>query len=208
MAGKPTQLREKQHLATTEAMLDGAQRAMILHGFEKVTMQQIAEATGCAPGTLYLYFKNKQELFEAITARHLKSVYESWLAQTAAIENPLEKVRMLLVGMFRESSENPDLFRMFLTAMPTRHRDVRQQLDRMAGGLHSRLEEMLTSYLRQAQEQGLVRRDVPAETLHEFMDAVAFNTMERALFCEPRQDPQEQLPMVWSLVRGGMVHQE
>ena len=48
-----------------EAILKSAKRRLSQYGVRKTTMQDIAEDTGIAVGTLYLYFKNKNEILVA-----------------------------------------------------------------------------------------------------------------------------------------------
>lgn len=47
-------------------ILDGASRAFLAEGFDGASMGTIAREAGVSKGTLYVYFKSKEELFEAI----------------------------------------------------------------------------------------------------------------------------------------------
>ena len=59
-------------------------------GFDRVTMRDIAAQAGCATGTIYLYFKTKQQVLNVITERHsdalLRQACEKLLANTI-VEN-------------------------------------------------------------------------------------------------------------------------
>ena len=46
-------------------ILDAATRLFVKHGFRKTSVDEVAEASGVAKGTVYLYFKNKGELMVA-----------------------------------------------------------------------------------------------------------------------------------------------
>ena len=52
--------------AKRRQILDGARRAFLANGFDAASMNEIARAAGVSKGTLYVYFKSKEELFEAI----------------------------------------------------------------------------------------------------------------------------------------------
>src|SRR5262245_55113051 len=45
---------------------DGASRVFLAQGFDAASMGAIAREAGVSKGTLYVYFKSKEELFEAI----------------------------------------------------------------------------------------------------------------------------------------------
>ena len=47
-------------------ILEGATEVFLTQGFDAASMGEIARAAGVSKGTLYVYFKNKEELFEAI----------------------------------------------------------------------------------------------------------------------------------------------
>ena len=47
-------------------ILDGANHVFLKHGFDAASMGAIAQQAGVSKGTLYVYFKNKEELFGAI----------------------------------------------------------------------------------------------------------------------------------------------
>lgn len=56
--------------ARREAILDVASRIFLEEGFDAASMSAIAAKLGGSKGTLYNYFKSKEELFEAFVDRH------------------------------------------------------------------------------------------------------------------------------------------
>jgi AcrR family transcriptional regulator len=52
--------------AKRRQIVEGARRIFLERGFDAASMMDIAKAAGVSKGTLYVYFKNKEELFAAI----------------------------------------------------------------------------------------------------------------------------------------------
>jgi AcrR family transcriptional regulator len=52
--------------AKRRQIMDGARRAFLEQGFDAASMGEIARRAGVSKGTLYVYFKSKEDLFEAI----------------------------------------------------------------------------------------------------------------------------------------------
>jgi AcrR family transcriptional regulator len=52
--------------AKQRQIIDGARAVFLAKGFDAASMNDIARAAGVSKGTLYVYFKHKEELFEAI----------------------------------------------------------------------------------------------------------------------------------------------
>ncbi len=52
--------------AKRRQIVEGARQIFLAHGFDAASMNDIAKAAGVSKGTLYVYFQNKEQLFEAI----------------------------------------------------------------------------------------------------------------------------------------------
>lgn len=52
--------------AKRRQILEGARAVFLAQGFDAASMGEIARAAGVSKGTLYVYFENKEQLFEAI----------------------------------------------------------------------------------------------------------------------------------------------
>ena len=62
-----------------EQILDAATAVIIRLGYDKTTMSDIADEAGVSRGTVYLYFKGKEALFEALVYREWMRYSETWL---------------------------------------------------------------------------------------------------------------------------------
>src|SRR2546430_277226 len=56
----------RAHSAKRRQIIEGARRMFLAQGFDAASMGSIAREAGVSKGTLYVYFKSKEELFEAI----------------------------------------------------------------------------------------------------------------------------------------------
>jgi len=59
-------LEAEEDNAKRRQIVDGARRVFLTRGFDAASMADIAKAAGVSKGTLYVYFKDKDELFSAI----------------------------------------------------------------------------------------------------------------------------------------------
>ena len=57
-------------------IIEGARQVFMAQGFDAASMGEIARAAGVSKGTLYVYFKSKEELFEAIVGRQCNAQAE------------------------------------------------------------------------------------------------------------------------------------
>jgi AcrR family transcriptional regulator len=62
-----------------DQILSAAAAVIIRLGYDKTTMGDIADEAGVSRGTVYLYFKGKEELFEALLYREWMQYSRTWL---------------------------------------------------------------------------------------------------------------------------------
>src|SRR6266516_3331522 len=67
-----------------QQILDAATAVIIRQGYVKTTIRDIAEEAGTSRGTVYLYFKGKEELFEALLYREYMQYAQTWLEHIEA----------------------------------------------------------------------------------------------------------------------------
>jgi AcrR family transcriptional regulator len=64
--------RERERERRRQQIMVAAKRVFTDKGFSKATMEDIAKEAELSPGTLYLYFKNKDELYASLSLRILQ----------------------------------------------------------------------------------------------------------------------------------------
>jgi len=62
--------------AKRRQIIEGARQVFLTQGFDAASMSDIARKAGVSKGTLYVYFKDKEQLFEAIVEQECESQAE------------------------------------------------------------------------------------------------------------------------------------
>src|SRR2546425_397919 len=92
-----------------QAIIDAAIRVFARNGYYNSRVSDIAREAGIASGTIYLYFKTKDD----ILVRLFREKMAEWVAlvrkEVAAERDPLAKIRKIVALHFRVIQENPDL---------------------------------------------------------------------------------------------------
>src|SRR6516165_5725081 len=87
----PRRERLKQELQ--EEILAAARELFVKQGYPAVSMRAIAERVGCAPGTLYLYFKDKDSILAAICIETFSKLDKLMEAIANDKSDPVERLR-------------------------------------------------------------------------------------------------------------------
>lgn len=88
-----------------EAILNAAKQRLRKYGIQKTKMQEIAEDVGIAVGTLYLYFKNKNDILIASIEAHAQQHIAHVDKIIKSSKSPPEKLKAYIVYRFHESQE-------------------------------------------------------------------------------------------------------
>lgn len=83
--------KERQKVEMKDLILQSAHQLFIEKGFGEVSIRNIAEAIEYSPATIYLYFKDKNDIFYALHGEAFKS-FNSAIAPIVTIKDPLERL--------------------------------------------------------------------------------------------------------------------
>jgi len=141
-----------------------AERVFATKGFSATKMADIAGEAGVGVGTLYNYFDNKQEIFEAIFLSRADQFQSGLDRATAGIE-PLEQISVLIRTSMQYVEDHGALFAMFFERGGIGELDI----ERLGGKI---IEELYQSFLRRLEEaisgavkSGALRTDVPVPSM-------------------------------------------
>ena len=102
-------------------ILDAATKVFVRQGFQRARMDDIVEESGLSKGTLYWYFKSKEDIINAILRRlfvgdleHLEGLLQ---AEGTASERLLQLTNFRVIGMKRMSNLVPIIFEFYAVAV-------------------------------------------------------------------------------------------
>ena len=105
-----TERREREKERRRNEIIDAAEKVFFAKGLDNATMDDVAEQAELSKGTLYLYFKNKEELYLAINERGLQILESMFTDAAAKAGSGLEKVYAIGQAYFRFHHQYADYF--------------------------------------------------------------------------------------------------
>ena len=88
-----------------------------IDGYENTSMDQIAIKSDVAKGTLYYYFKNKEELFKYILEEGINILYKEVHKSVENITDPLEKIVSICEHQIKTALANKAIFKMLISEL-------------------------------------------------------------------------------------------
>lgn len=120
--------KEREREEMRKLILDAARKLFLENGFEKVSIRNIADEIEYSPATIYLYYKDKNELFFALHQTAFTKMIEEF-APIEAIEQPIDKLIEMGRLYLRFAFENPELYDlMFIMTAPIDALECREDI--------------------------------------------------------------------------------
>ena len=154
-------------------ILDAAAAVIIRLGYDKATIGDIAEEAGASRRTVYLYFKSKEELFEALLYREYMQYAQTWLEQIDA--DP----RGGTIGGFYRAHFHAVNCHPLIAAMLRRDRRVIGNYLRKRDNLFSQMLSGVNTlaYFQALQAAGAIRQDIDAAVIEHIVEMLSWGQL-------------------------------
>ena len=148
-------------------ILSAAAKVFAAKGYARATIADIAKAAGVAEGSIYNYFKNKQDLLVSLPRQLIEPTIEATRARVSAayLAEPLPPeaiLKSIALNIISIIQQNAHVIRALVSALPNMKPPMRekylQQVILYATGL-------LKEYFQQQIEQGVFRPGLDPEVL-------------------------------------------
>ena len=150
-----------------ERILDAATRLLVRWGYRKTTIDDVAREAGVGKGTIYLHWKDKNELFQAAIWRANQQASEEIKQRVLADPEGGLPHRLWTHGML-VALDNP-----LIAAMMKGQPDIFQGLlDTFDQRALNQLVGNADAYIAQLQQAGLIRADLPVSIITYLMTAL------------------------------------
>ncbi|MHB8780133.1 MAG: TetR/AcrR family transcriptional regulator [Candidatus Geothermincolia bacterium] len=148
-----------------EQITESARKLFLERGFYETRMEDIAESAGLAIGTLYLYFKNKNEIYASICEQGLAildDLFRQAVEDGADCWQKMEAMAKVNLRFYRKYGNYYDTiaFLFFGLKEGQLSRELREKTAARIRGILAHLEQIV----REGMESGLLRPGDPKQT--------------------------------------------
>src|SRR5512139_2235655 len=123
--------KEREYLAHREEILTAAEK-----GFFPTTMSDIAREAEFGTGTLYKYFKSKEELYFTLIDEKVEEINRLVRAELSQKTSVIQRIKNTLGLQFEFIERNRDFFRIYISE---RNRYEWTVKDELGKGLHEKM---------------------------------------------------------------------
>lgn len=142
-----------------EAILRAATQVFARNGYFNSKVADIAHAAGVADGTVYLYFKSKEEILHSIFDRSMEEAISAGRVQLEGLTDPREKLRRIARLHLEWLGADRDLAVVFQIEL----RGSTKFMEEFSGGGFAQYLGIIRSIFEEGQQAGVFRKDLNAK---------------------------------------------
>lgn len=139
-----------------ERILEAAIKVFAEQGFHQATISQIAREAGVADGTIYLYFKNKDDIMVRFFDQRTKRAFSRFRVAVDRVDNARDKLTVLIRTHLEEFQLNRDMAVVYQAETHRNNRSCEEQIRDMS----KMYLDIVSEIVEQGQQEGLMRKDL------------------------------------------------
>ena len=177
--------KEREYLTHRKEILSAAEKVFAAKGFFSTTMNEIAETAEFGTGTLYRYFKSKEELYFTLIDEKVEEINHLVKEEFSLKISAIERIKKVLRLQFEFIERNRDFFRIYISE---RNRFEWVMKDDLGKGIHDKMVayiRILAQVIREGIEEGEFKSIDPMDAAHALVGIVNTFVFEWLISPEP-----------------------
>ena len=148
-----------------QRILEAAIKVFAEQGFFQSTIAQIAKEAGVADGTIYLYFKNKDDILVQFFNYKAKQVFDGFREEVNMAENAVDKLRNLIRRHLAEFQRDRNMAILYQFETHQSSRLAEEQIKEMS----NMYLDIVAEIMEQGQQEGLIRKNLYLSLVKRFI---------------------------------------
>jgi AcrR family transcriptional regulator len=162
----------REHLTHRKEILLAAEKLFAAKGFFPTTMSEIAREAQFGTGTLYKYFKSKEDLYFTLIEEKTAEINGSVKGELSKRMSAIERIEKILRIQFEFIERNRDFFRIYVSERSRFEWTVKDDLGK---GLHEKMVayiHLLAQVMKQGIKDGAFKPKDPMDLAHALVGIV------------------------------------
>ncbi len=152
--------KEREREAHRREILDAAERVLVRKGYHAATVEEIAQEAEFSVGTIYNFFKGKEDLYARVVEKIAGDFMEFFRREVKTRKTPEEAIGALIELRLRHFDDHRGFFRVFFETSPGSRIDPKRALPSDCARLYdSYIEDVNSIFQRGMSERSFEKMD-------------------------------------------------
>jgi TetR/AcrR family fatty acid metabolism transcriptional regulator len=185
-------------------ILDAAITVFADQGFHSSTISQIAREAGVADGTIYLYFRNKQDILFQFFTYKTRLVFDHFKQAVEKEDKAIDKLKCLIRTHFEEFQRDRKMAEVYRMETRQSHRLMETQIKEMT----KMYLDLISAIVEQGQQEASMRQDLFMGLVKRFILGAVEEVINVWVISGGRYDLVSQADPLVDLFLKGIGYQE
>jgi AcrR family transcriptional regulator len=200
--------KERERQLRREDILNAAERVFAARGFHAANVSEIAKEAQYATGTVYLYFKDKEDIYRALIEKGLDDFLSCVQEKTQKLTDPVEKLRCFLAEKFRFFQAHRDFFKLYIVEGNSFQSAFTGEKRQECLAKHMRIVEISSAIIREGQQAGIFKPFDPKELAFMF-GGLSNYLMMKSIFEDSAESIETKTDLVMDVfLKGCSAHKK
>ncbi|MCI5168499.1 MAG: TetR/AcrR family transcriptional regulator [Candidatus Electrothrix sp. GM3_4] len=172
MPEKKLSRREREKQQQRKEMLEAAMQLFSEKGYHNASMQKIAEQAEFAVGTLYKFFKNKEEMYKALVTEQADRFHVALGASLEISKDEVEQLRNYIQVKGQVFMSNDSFIRLYFAETRGASFNIKAGLDSELRDRHYQMVQRVAAVFARGMERGRFQRIAEPYHLAVAMDSL------------------------------------
>jgi len=147
--------KERERQRHRQEILEAAERVFVRKGYHGATVEEIAQEAEFAVGTIYNFFKGKDDLYARVIEGIAQDFMEQFETKVLSLADPESAIAALIELRLTHFEDHRGFFRVFLEAAPASRVDAARAFPKDCAALYERYMRTVTEIFRRGISQGV-----------------------------------------------------
>ena len=197
--------REREKAQHRQDMLDTALDLFSTKGYHNVTMHEIAENAEFAVGTLYKFFRNKEDLYKAMIIEKTEEFHEYIITAIEKSTEEIEKLRNYIRTKNKIFRDYVPMIRLYFSETYGESFNPMAELNILIRQRHEESIRIIADIFASGMQKNLFKRTIDPHTLAITLDAITTTFLFRWIE-DPEDNPfPEDTDKILNILFKGLV---
>lgn len=155
--------KEREKEQRKDEIVAAAQKVYFEKGLQLATVDEIAEAAELSKGTIYLYYKSKEDLYLAVLTKGMQMLQDMFVGVLQSEKDTLKALLGLIQTYVKFFRQHRDYFRMFqFLQTPQFHRQVSDEMKEVGSAVNLKTWNIAIGLIQRGIDEGLLASNVQA----------------------------------------------
>lgn len=192
---------QKKNNEKYEAILNAAVKVIGQAGYHNAPISKIAREAGVADGTVYLYFKNKEDILISILRETIGTIVDRLGEELAEQDDAVACLKRLVTVYFETLGTNPDLAMFTQVHLRQSNAEMRKQI----GDIIKPYYTIIDDVIRKGIQAGVFNQTLDARITRRMIFGTMDETITAWILTGAKYDLLSLIPQVCDVMIGGLA---